>query len=379
MKILVRPCYDIGLQNRLFKPKDSRADHWQYPLFKWRSVAQTRGIQIDTWDMYPLSEADMIWVQDLPASQQEIINAKKQAPKVPFVLLLYESPLNRAHFYDPRNHELFDAIVTFNHHLCNEKRYFHYYLPLGEPNFSPSFISFAKRKPLVMINSNKYAGLLAQRNVGRTGLPVIGPRLGGWQVPWIEILKQQRSDLCKRRRKIARLAEKKFPNFLDIYGVGWQGEPISWMHKVIPAKPFKCALGRTNLSKLETLSKYRFCLAFENITGNYGYISEKIFDCFYAGVVPVYLGDENITEYIPKEAFVDVRQFSTDLELLEYLQECPESDWKQMYISGQIYLQSKQIKIFQTDMFVSRMLEVTNKVLMNRLTLQKTNNKSLLI
>ena len=362
-KILMRPCYDIGLQNRIFEPKDYRANHWQYPLSKWRSVAQSQGIEIDTWDMYPLSEADLIFVQDLPANKEKIIKAKKQAPHVPFVLLFYESPLDRTYFYNLKNHDLFDAVITYNHHLCDEKKYFHYQLPIGIPTSLPSFLPFDERKFLVMINTNRYAGMLDQRNPGWSGLPVIGPYLGGWKISWLEVLKQQKSELYKRRRKIARLAENKFPNLLDIYGHGWQGQSVSWLHKIVPPRPFKNACGWTSLSKLETLSKYRFCLAFENIAGNYGYISEKIFDCFYAGVVPIYLGDKNISKYIPSEAFVDARQFATDLELLQYVRECPESVWQKMYDYGQKYLRSTAIKAFQSDIFVTRTLEIINKIL----------------
>ncbi|NJL53102.1 MAG: hypothetical protein HC930_14565 [Hydrococcus sp. SU_1_0] len=124
IKILMRPCYDIGLQNRIFELQDLRAEHWQYPLYQLRSIAQSQGVEIDTWDMYPLSEAELILVQDLPAKKEEIIKAKKQAPNTPFVLLLYESPLDRTHFYEPTNHDLFDAVITFNHHLADEKKIF---------------------------------------------------------------------------------------------------------------------------------------------------------------------------------------------------------------------------------------------------------------
>ena len=34
-----------------------------------------------------------------------------------------------------------------------------------------------------------------------------------------------------------------------------------------------------------------------------GYITEKIFDSFFAGVVPIYWGAENITDYVPKSLY----------------------------------------------------------------------------
>ena len=37
-----------------------------------------------------------------------------------------------------------------------------------------------------------------------------------------------------------------------------------------------------------------------------GYVTEKIFDAFKAGCVPVYWGAENITKYVPAECFIDM-------------------------------------------------------------------------
>lgn len=358
MQILVRPSHSEWLQNRLFEPQDTRADHWQYPLYIWKKVAETRNLKIDTWDMYPLSKADLIWIQDLPRFKEEIIAARKTAPGVPFILLHYESPLDREYFHDYRNHELFDMIVTFSHHLCDERRYFHYHLPIGKPNSFPLFKSFEQRKLLIMMNTNRYSGFLAPRLSGITGLPVIGPGLGGWKLSVRQILQRHRLDLYHRRRRIARLAERYYPDILTIYGSGWQGEPTSWIHKIIPSKPFSCAVGQTTIPKLKTLSEYRFCLAFENMVGSYGYISEKIFDCFYAGVVPIYLGDKDISKYVPEEAFIDARQFKTDIEILNYVKNCPKNVWEKLYEAGQAYLSSKQIEKFQTDAFVIRMLEI---------------------
>lgn len=41
--------------------------------------------------------------------------------------------------------------------------------------------------------------------------------------------------------------------------------------------------------------------------GEKGYITEKIFDCFFPGVIPIYWGAENVTDYIPQDTFIDRR------------------------------------------------------------------------
>jgi len=54
--------------------------------------------------------------------------------------------------------------------------------------------------------------------------------------------------------------------------------------------------------KRETVRRYRFGIAYEN-TAWPGYVTEKIIDCFVAGVVPVYLGAPDVSDYVPPLAF----------------------------------------------------------------------------
>jgi len=101
----------------------------------------------------------------------------------------------------------------------------------------------------------------------------------------------------------------------------------------------------------------------ENFQGNKDYISEKIFEPMMSGSVPVYLGDEKIDEVVPSDAFVDVRKFKNQADLLKYLKNCPESDWQKMYITGQKYLNGNIFRSFSTDEYVEKMLLVLKKVL----------------
>lgn len=58
-------------------------------------------------------------------------------------------------------------------------------------------------------------------------------------------------------------------------------------------------------SKLETIGRYKFTLAFENSIAH-DYVTEKFFDPLIAGSVPVYLGAPNVDELAPGDhAFID--------------------------------------------------------------------------
>jgi hypothetical protein len=72
-------------------------------------------------------------------------------------------------------------------------------------------------------------------------------------------------------------------------------------------------------SKIETVGRYRFDLAFENSISK-DYLSEKFFDSLAAGCVPVYRGAPNVEEFAPGDhCFINAADFSGPQELAQYL------------------------------------------------------------
>jgi hypothetical protein len=73
-------------------------------------------------------------------------------------------------------------------------------------------------------------------------------------------------------------------------------------------------------TKLETMARYKFTLAFENSISE-DYVTEKFFDPLIAGSVPVYLGAPNVADFAPGErCFIDVQDFAGPRELADELQ-----------------------------------------------------------
>ncbi len=188
------------------------------------------------------------------------------------------------------------------------------------------------------------------RQVGFSGIPALGNFLAGWYCSPGMFREALFGELYSRRRKIARTAELVAANFLDIYGPGWNGEQISWC-PLYHNRPYQCWRGIPTISKLDLCEQYRFVLSFENFKGRRGYISEKIFDPIFAGSIPVYLGDECITDYVPAEAFVDARYFNNYTELLKYLIACPEKQWLDMREAGQNFIRSDKFQCFKSNNF----------------------------
>lgn len=133
---------------------------------------------------------------------------------------------------------------------------------------------------------------------------------------------------------------------IDLFGVGWDVPPYrvgkTWLpytlqrahrsllhywHTFHPDPLLqaarRCYRGVAE-SKAETLGNYTFAVCFENMVLK-GWITEKIFDCFYAGAIPVYWGAPDIEDYVPAECFIDMRQFKGYEDLRRYLKSLDEN------------------------------------------------------
>ncbi|MGX9145833.1 glycosyltransferase family 10 domain-containing protein [Mesorhizobium sp. 128a] len=71
-------------------------------------------------------------------------------------------------------------------------------------------------------------------------------------------------------------------------------------------------------TKIETIARHRFCFAMENAIET-DYVTEKIYDAFMAGTVPIYLGAPNVDEFVPTHSYVDASAFASAGDLAAYL------------------------------------------------------------
>jgi hypothetical protein len=104
-------------------------------------------------------------------------------------------------------------------------------------------------------------------------------------------------------------------------------------------------------NKIITLGKYRFALCFENCIYP-GYLTEKIFDCFFAGTIPIYLGAPNVQELIPKESFIDFRDFNDFEKLYSFLKRIDKSTARNYHEAAAAFLKSREFMKF-TDISMS--------------------------
>lgn len=357
--VLVQPGFPAGLGGRLFEidgPSGSR-HYYNSPFRLWRQQCLRQGILLLTWDQGSPESADVFWFVDLPRNRRDVEVLKQRYPEKPIVLLLHESPADRVYFFEKKNHRLFDLVLTYDRSLCDEARCIH--LPLCHDDYGAARgESFEQRKCIAMVQTNRHGGFLSPRGAGLTGLPVIGPRLGGWSVPFKALVSSNGASGYRIRRRFARTAERIAPTDFDLYGRNWNGESSSWIHKIIKPRQYKCLREPFVADKYDLLRRYRFVVAIENHIGSCGYISEKIFDGFYGDCVPIYLGDENISRVIPSDCFVDARRFDCHEALIRFCIDCDPMTWNQFIDAGRRFRNSREIHAFQGARFASTATDV---------------------
>jgi hypothetical protein len=93
--------------------------------------------------------------------------------------------------------------------------------------------------------------------------------------------------------------------------------PVHSYGKVLRNRTLHQDTGR--VTKLETIARYRFTLAFENSVAD-DYVSEKFFDPLLVGSVPVYLGATSVERFSPADhCYINVSDFSSPRRLADYL------------------------------------------------------------
>jgi hypothetical protein len=163
---------------------------------------------------------------------------------------------------------------------------------------------------------------------------------------------------------------------IDLYGHGWDGPPHRvgrrsrlpgtiqrwqrrcrhYWQRLFP-DPLLEAARRvwrgTTLNKGDTLGKYTFALCFDNQILK-GWITEKIFDCFFCGTIPIYWGAPDIEESIPKECFIDMRRFSGYPELRTYLKSLTAQEIRAYREQARAYLESPRFRPFTKQAFAEQ-------------------------
>jgi hypothetical protein len=121
-----------------------------------------------------------------------------------------------------------------------------------------------------------------------------------------------------------------------------------------------CYKGKV-FSKQSTLKKYKFSICYENTWNLDNLVTEKIFDSFSAGCVPVYWGAKNIKELIPESCYIDKTKFSTYDELYHYLKTMDDAEYLTYLKNIDTFIHSKQALKFTSSYYAETLVKFIKK------------------
>jgi hypothetical protein len=330
--------YQLYNRNRMFLDCSSPiGEDLMYPYVFTGKYLSSFGHRVSTIDMEPLENYDAIVFLDYPTKFnrvfRELLSIKNPPP---LYLITCEPEILRPDNWRKKNHQYFKKIFTWDTSLAGDDKYIHLPLPNRLEKNLTHFNLQGKDGFCTMISSNKFSNYPGE--------------------------------LYSERLKIIQWFEKFHPNKFDLYGVDWDriffpflGRAnflLAALYRRFPSLP---KVKRHNsykgklVSKLATLAKYRFAICFENVASP-GYITEKIFDCWLAGVIPIYWGAPEVHTHFPKNTFIDAHSFSSNEALYDFLSTMSD-EVCQSYLDGIAnFLDSAEVHPWTAEYF-ARILE----------------------
>lgn len=269
--------------------------------------------------------------------------------KIPKILFLEESDQVVEGNFDKKIHNLFDTVFTWNDELIDNIKYF---------KFNAHYITYDIQNLKISNNFKKIKYCLVSSN--RSSLkPFNGYDIRKLIIDWFEKNKKDQFNFFGKGwdqyyletpfKLINRLNSKKVPNFIK----------QKFKSKYFYYSTYKGEID----NKIQVLNEFDFNFAIENFLNIPGYITEKIFDSFYSGSIPIYLGANNISEYIPSSCFIDLRDFQSIKDLYEFTNDLSLKKKNEFINSAREFFNSEKSKNFKIENYLTNTLNQINLLL----------------
>ena len=317
------------IQNRIFDLMDpANRDNCFEPYAQLRQAFLHQGIEINTSDINAGKTVHFELHQDVRNRDQAVAA----------YLMLFETPVVYPTNWNKDAWTPYRKIFTWDDDLIDGDRFIKINFP--NPIAIPKMSGFAGRTSFCcMIAGNKAATQFDPR------------------------------ELYSERVRVIRWFERNAPNDFELYGVDWDLPPPRpgmigkitkrlWRYgsKWIRLVPFPSYRGKVD-HKRDVLQKTRFAMCYENVRDLPGYITEKIFDCFFSGCVPVYWGSNTIADVVPSDCFVDRRNFADTASVYAYLKAMDEPTYLGYQQRIVAFLQSEAMYPFSSACFAKTIVE----------------------
>ncbi|QNP52630.1 glycosyltransferase family 10 domain-containing protein [Hymenobacter qilianensis] len=341
----------VLLENRIFSGESlygMKSDTYLYVAL--RDELAKKGVDLATQDIHPPEDSDLIISLDQPLYFQ---NFTRTRPSQKLHLILTEPATYYPDNWLSQNHASFDKILTYDYSRVDNKRYFHFYFSIDFEDFPPY-----KRPSEQDFNDRRLCVLMA------AAFGVAKPPKGS-------------GSLLHERYLTLRWFSKHHPDEFDLYTRGISSSVYSsfrgagLLGKVMPqgimnliAAQRKKIFARVDRGsaapdqKIQTLQRYRFSISYENTGDTPGCLSEKIFDSFAAGCVPIYLGHQEVDRLVPSDCFINRRDFKNHEELYQYTKTMTYQQYTKYLDCIESFLNGSQIKMFSKHVNARSMAEV---------------------
>lgn len=229
-------------------------------------------------------------------------------PKEKCFLFLWEPPTVNPSNYEKKNHRYFSRVYTWQDDLVDNKKYFKFFDPTPTFELIDDLVPFEEKKNFVLLTR--------------------------------DIKRPHPLSLTPERRKIVKFFENNYKGNFDLYGISW------------PKNCSKNYRGPTP-TKVGCFKHYKFSFCYENMRDINGYITgEKVFHTMRAGCVPIFWGAKNVETFIPRNCFIDRRNFCSYDHLCRFLEYITKDEY-QVYLDNiKEYLKSPQAHLFSPELFI---------------------------
>lgn len=145
-------------------------------------------------------------------------------------------------------------------------------------------------------------------------------------------------------------------------------DELSKYKTVASGGKFKNNVGGSVEDKLEFQRNYKFAIAFEN-SSHVGYTTEKILQAFASRTVPIYWGDPQVSDYFNPRAFINVMDFESLDEVIDFIKLLDNDD--ERYIQYLRQSPWKEANLYKTKMdefnaFMTNIFEQEPKAALRR-------------
>ncbi len=319
--------------NRLFDLLDtvSNRDQCLSPFVLLKQTLEGRGIALATSDIHKPDQSALVLYLDMPFA----LPTGKAINKS--VLLLFESEVIRPDNWRLDKHQHFAKIFTWHDQWVDNVKYF-------KMNFA---VEWPRSINKDLAKKQKFCALIAG------GHKHINHAL----------------ELYSKRVEAIRWFERHHPRDFDLYGMGWNRyrftgpRIVRALNRIRPLTKFLAPLAPKFPSyrgaiegKKPVLEQYKFAICYENARDIPGYITEKIFDCFLAGCVPIYWGANNIDQHIPRHCFIDKTAFEDYADLYQFLRNMSDAHYVEYLRNIERFLNSEKAAPFSSQHFVDTLI-----------------------